>query len=1225
MNKSVKFSIQLESNGDKVLKELAIDAEDFRKAIEEVTKTTKELEGSISRFAQTAVILSSISTIIQNMSSSVGQLAESYNRFDTSMRAVNTMAGLGREGLSDLTAQVEKIAAVVPLAKDQLANGLYQTISNGVPQDNWITFLEQSAKASVGGLADLGQTVTVTSTIIKNYGLGWEEAGSIQDKIQLTAKNGVTSFEQLAAALPRVTGSAATLGVQVDELFAAFATLTGVTGNTAEVSTQLGAILTALTKPSSEATEMARQMGVQFDAAAIKAAGGMQNFLTSLDTQIKAYASAHGQLDQEIYGKLFGSAEALRALTVLNGELADKFGENVDAMADSAGTIEACFDEMAGSGESMMQVMQNNLSTMMSWAGSVASSVQPYVEFAAQLGEVSTGLIALGDGVVRVIPKVTKYAASMKALAAQSRVAAVAVNGLKIAMKSILPLLAVAAVVEVISRLTSGAEQAAVAASSLTRANEAYKTGAATARTAMNREIASLGELIKQNKVTAESVEKLNKKYGESFGVHKTASEWYDTLIRKSKAYCRQKGYEAKAATLADEYGAAQVEYDEEKKRLDGMQKPHAPILFPTAGGTVTVVDAATKAYQKQQEKVQQLEVKVEKLGTELEEAYKNAADAAKEFETSETKAKEAADWRKMSVTDLERAVESQTTLVKGFAPGAAGLAKEQAKLEEMRKRLAQMNRERHLDDSSISNPYDGKQLIANAQSYRELGNNITYYQTALEKLKPSEVDKAKRIGAIIGKLKDEQTEVAKTMAQYSHTTKLDTLKEIADEISWQKELREQASADEIAAIDKEIKRLTELQEAVEDAAREPVDVGSITTYRQLQTEISYYEELVKRSSGTVRDDAQKQVNALRDLETEWNKSLASLRKPAEIGQLGTISKLEEAITYYSTQLNDASASEIAATRRTIAALERKRDALQRITTIVDEQLEAQRLAGLTDKELKMELKLTGADGFRSKVQELKRMLADSVNPLNDSQRKEVEALIATYRRYAAKASLSIDTVGDAWGGVKGISSGIEDMTDALRGNNSAWEKTEAVIDGAIQLYQSVSSIVRIVASVAEALGVAKDAERAATIGTTAAVTAGMTTDAAAAAVDVTSAAAAESAFSALAAAKTFAAHAYIPFTGTAIAAGFIAEQQALIRACSIPKFADGGIAYGPTLGLFGEYAGASNNPEVVAPLDRLRSLIGPTGGMGGEVTFRIEGRTLVGVLNKEVQKSQRI
>lgn len=45
-----------------------------------------------------------------------------------------------------------------------------------------------------------------------------------------------------------------------------------------------------------------------------------------------------------------------------------------------------------------------------------------------------------------------------------------------------------------------------------------------------------------------------------------------------------------------------------------------------------------------------------------------------------------------------------------------------------------------------------------------------------------------------------------------------------------------------------------------------------------------------------------------------------------------------------------------------------------------------------------------------------------------------------------------------------------------------------------------------------------------------------------------------------------------------------------------VPKFADGGLAYGPTVGLMGEYAGARANPEVIAPLNKLQDLINPTG-----------------------------
>jgi|GEM_PF-3108104 len=56
----------------------------------------------------------------------------------------------------------------------------------------------------------------------------------------------------------------------------------------------------------------------------------------------------------------------------------------------------------------------------------------------------------------------------------------------------------------------------------------------------------------------------------------------------------------------------------------------------------------------------------------------------------------------------------------------------------------------------------------------------------------------------------------------------------------------------------------------------------------------------------------------------------------------------------------------------------------------------------------------------------------------------------------------------------------------------------------------------------------------------------------------------------------------------------------------AIPKFADGGIVSGPTLGLMGEYVGAANNPEVIAPLNKLKELIEPAGT--GDVIVQLSG-----------------
>ena len=61
----------------------------------------------------------------------------------------------------------------------------------------------------------------------------------------------------------------------------------------------------------------------------------------------------------------------------------------------------------------------------------------------------------------------------------------------------------------------------------------------------------------------------------------------------------------------------------------------------------------------------------------------------------------------------------------------------------------------------------------------------------------------------------------------------------------------------------------------------------------------------------------------------------------------------------------------------------------------------------------------------------------------------------------------------------------------------------------------------------------------------------------------------------------------------------------------NIMQFADGGIISGPTLGLMGEYSGARTNPEVVAPLDKLRSMIGGAGG-NVVVTGRLDGRDIL-------------
>ena len=97
---------------------------------------------------------------------------------------------------------------------------------------------------------------------------------------------------------------------------------------------------------------------------------------------------------------------------------------------------------------------------------------------------------------------------------------------------------------------------------------------------------------------------------------------------------------------------------------------------------------------------------------------------------------------------------------------------------------------------------------------------------------------------------------------------------------------------------------------------------------------------------------------------------------------------------------------------------------------------------------------------------------------------------------------------------------------------------------------------------------------------------------------------------------------------GAIVAGGALVAATAVAKAAlsKATAFAEGGIVSGPTLALVGEYGGASNNPEVIAPLDKLRSLIDTDRADGGvgEVRFEIRGDVLEGILKKVNNRRRR-
>ena len=318
-----------------------------------------------------------------------------------------------------------------------------------------------------------------------------------------------------------------------------------------------------------------------------------------------------------------------------------------------------------------------------------------------------------------------------------------------------------------------------------------------------------------------------------------------------------------------------------------------------------------------------------------------------------------------------------------------------------------------------------------------------------------------------------------------------------------------------------------------------------------------------------------------------------------------TLREINDNIQILNEKLQDATAEEAAAINQQIAAWNAKADAIRNAGAAVDNTpLWKEDASNL--KEISDNIQILN-DQLQTATIEEAALINQQIAAWKDKADAIREAGVET-----EKVSMSTGkALQQGWGGIKNIGSSIEGITSALQGNGNAWQVVTGIIDGFIGLYTGIQTVVGIIqlltgASAAHAATKGVEATAETTEATVRATTAA--TNAAASAAIITANKLEAASWKELAASEYMAAHAYIPFAGFGIAMGFVTAM-----------LAEGGIASGPTLAMVGEYAGAKGNPEVIAPLDKLRGMLAQPASMDfGKVEFEIKGRTLVGILNKE-------
>lgn len=377
---------------------LSLDDSNYRAGLSSARSGLQNLGGQLQGVgAQVAALSAPLAGLF-------GVATKQAMDFDESVTNTGAVLGLTRDQITQLSSQLLTIGGSTRQGPQAVVDAFYDIAGGVADASTHMAILQASIDTSAAGNANLQGTTQALISTMNSYGFAADKAGFVSDVLTQIVGKGVGTMDQLAGALPNVTGLAASLGIPLDDLGSAMAFLTTKGNSFSEAATMLGADMSALMKPNADMKTALAELGFQSGEAAIKQLG--------LLGALKA-VSQTSTAGSEGMAALLGTQEAVRgSVALLAANFADfdlKFKGTVAGVTDSAKTIQlgsaaAQFDLLKSkisemsitAGTALLPVLIRIGGKLLPIVGSVIDWIKQNPDLTAQIGMLALGGAALG-------------------------------------------------------------------------------------------------------------------------------------------------------------------------------------------------------------------------------------------------------------------------------------------------------------------------------------------------------------------------------------------------------------------------------------------------------------------------------------------------------------------------------------------------------------------------------------------------------------------------------------------------------------------------------------------------------------------------------------------------------------------------------------------------------------------------------------------------------------
>lgn len=287
------------------------------------------------RVIQTQIALRSFNMLLSNLK----EATENARQLGLALAEVQTIGQGMNIGTGQLTAGILALSDAMGKAPTDLAEGLYQTLSNQVvAAGDAFEFNAQAARLATIAASDQKSAINALSSVLNSYGKSAGEAEYISGTLFKTVEYGRLRLDEIGDILGRVLPLSSQLGVSWEEVAAAVATMTrqGVKADTA--LTQLRAIFQQLIRPGHELQSLMKDdWGVPNAEAAFKAFGGFPGVMKKIAEETNGSTEEVGELFRRV-----------RAVAGYFGTMTDDGNELTKTLAnikDEAGDAAEVFNQ----------------------------------------------------------------------------------------------------------------------------------------------------------------------------------------------------------------------------------------------------------------------------------------------------------------------------------------------------------------------------------------------------------------------------------------------------------------------------------------------------------------------------------------------------------------------------------------------------------------------------------------------------------------------------------------------------------------------------------------------------------------------------------------------------------------------------------------------------------------------------------------------------------------